>query len=257
MSLIKKIYVNETKINDIQNMAARYITAQYFNAKAFREFKGIYKGRDIVVVAAGPSVKKFQPIENAIYIGMNRSCMLESIKFDFLFTIDLLGIDSFMEEFKNYEGNNCVKFIGEQQEGKGRDIPESYFLSLKNARKYKTDIFINAGEKIPVDIDCLPLWNGNSVAHQAVQFALFCNPKRIYLVGCDCSGIKTGHFIEGKNDEHMVKSFSDDFWKNNQEYLINGWKKLKDFAETYYPDTEIISINPVGLKGLFKDTYQE
>ena len=32
---------------------------------------------------------------------------------------------------------------------------------------------------------------------------------------------------------------------------------MKEFAETYYPDTEIISINPVGLKGVFKDEFTE
>lgn len=211
---------------------------------------------EIVIVAAGPSVNQFIPIPDAIYIGVNRACLLGSVEFAYLFSIDLLGINSFMQEFKNYKGNNCVKFIGEQHEGKGRDIPESYFLSLSNARKYKTDIFLN-NDKIPVDIDCLPLWNGNSVAHQAMQFALFSNPKKIYLVGCDCSGMKSGHFITGKRDNEMYQSFSKEFWKGSQEALIAGWKKLKDFAQTYYPDTEIISVNPVGLTGVFNDLYQK
>jgi hypothetical protein len=38
--------------------------------------------------------------------------------------------------------------------------------------------------------------------------------------------------------------------------IYEGWKDLKKFAQIYYPDTEIISINPVGLKGLFTDVYQ-
>lgn len=259
MSLFsKKIYNTfSAPMSEFTKIVSRYQAAQYFNSKAFSEFKGAFTGKDIVVVAAGPSVNKFKPIKNAIYIGMNRSCMLKSIKFDFLFSIDLLGIDSFMEEFKNYKGNNCIKFIGEQQEGKNRDIPESYFLQLKNARKYKTDIFIDTQNKIPVDIDCLPLWNGNSVAHQVMQFALFCNPKRIFLVGCDCSGINAGHFLQGKNDEITSKSFSSVFWQNSQQQLIQGWQKIKDFAEIYYPETEIISVNPVGLSGMFKDLIQD
>ncbi len=32
---------------------------------------------------------------------------------------------------------------------------------------------------------------------------------------------------------------------------------MKGFAKTYYPETEIISVNPVGLKGLFHDVYTE
>lgn len=38
--------------------------------------------------------------------------------------------------------------------------------------------------------------------------------------------------------------------------LIGNWIMLKKFAETYYPDTKIISVNPVGLKGIFTDLYQ-
>lgn len=109
---------------------------------------------------------------------MNRSFLLQNVLFDFIFACDLLGINSFMSEFSDYVGNNCIKFIGEQSEGEGRDIPESYFLSIKNARKYKTDSQLFSTGKIPVDIDVLPLWNSNSIAHQAMQFALFTNPKK-------------------------------------------------------------------------------
>ena len=38
--------------------------------------------------------------------------------------------------------------------------------------------------------------------------------------------------------------------------LVEPWKRLKLFANKLYPGTEIISVNPVGLKGLFKDIYQ-
>lgn len=192
-------------------------------------------------------------------MGMNRSFLLDNVEFDFLFSIDMLGINSFTEEFINYDNSNhnCIKFIGEQTEGKNRDIPESLFCKLKNARKYKTDIFLTTDNKIPVDIDVLPLWNSNTIAHQVLQFALFCNPKRIYLVGCDCDGPKSGHFIKGSQDKNMFDSFSSNFWNENIKNLIAGWKKLKEFAETYYPDTQIISINPVGLKGVFEDLYQK
>jgi len=32
---------------------------------------------------------------------------------------------------------------------------------------------------------------------------------------------------------------------------------VKKFAALHYPDTEIISVNPVGLKGMFHDMYTE
>ena len=38
---------------------------------------------------------------------------------------------------------------------------------------------------------------------------------------------------------------------------MRAWKKLAEFAEANYPDIEIVSINPVGLKGVFQDQYTE
>lgn len=38
---------------------------------------------------------------------------------------------------------------------------------------------------------------------------------------------------------------------------LRGYKRLKDIVERFYPETEIVSINPVGLKGLFHDVYTE
>ena len=40
-------------------------------------------------------------------------------------------------------------------------------------------------------------------------------------------------------------------------FLVNSWKWVKDFTNRFYPGTEIISVNPVGLKGLFRDVYTE
>ena len=37
--------------------------------------------------------------------------------------------------------------------------------------------------------------------------------------------------------------------------MMLGWNNFKQLNHTYYPDTEIIYINPIGLKGMFKDIY--
>lgn len=65
-NLLKKLSVINEKLSDLKNCIsyetnkniARYQTAMYFNQKAFSEFKGCFPGRDIVIVAAGPSAKK-------------------------------------------------------------------------------------------------------------------------------------------------------------------------------------------------------
>ena len=69
-------------------------------------------------------------------------------------------------------------------------------------------------------------------------------------MGCDAS--TAGHFLGIDTEEQK---------KNDQQCIggdvtYNKWKELKHFLELHDPDVEIISINPVGLKGLFKDVYQ-
>ncbi len=89
----------------------------------------------------------------------------------------------------------------------------------------------------------------SSVAHCAFEFALWTQPKEIYLVGFDCA--RTGHF----NCDDSERLRQQDFQKNFDR-IFYGWNYYKKFAKTYYPETEIISVNPVRLKGLFdKDIY--
>ena len=78
---------------------------------------------------------------------------------------------------------------------------------------------------------------------------MWTNPKRLYIVGCDNTFGKRYDGTKRTVDNHLL-----------EQHIIkidNGWKALKEFTQIYYPDIEIISINPVGLKGVFKDEYQK
>ena len=42
----------------------------------------------------------------------------------------------------------------------------------------------------------------------------------------------------------------------SKQYLINiAWPNLKTFAQRHYPETQIIAVNPIGLKGIFREVY--
>lgn len=215
--------------------------------KTFGKYKNKHYGQDIVLIATGPSLNKFHPLCNTINIGVNKAIFYDKIKFDYFFAIDYYATKSYINELEKYP--NIKKFYGvapktpfgyKRWENSKLIIPESLIL------KHQANKFFTY-QKIPylpisfnTDIDKTWLVDGGSCIFSAMQFALFTNPKRIYLVGCDCS---SGYFDgkAGANASHLVKS----------------WKELKKFAEIYYPDTEIISVNPVGLKGMFKDLYQD
>ncbi|MDR1303603.1 MAG: glycosyltransferase [Verrucomicrobiales bacterium] len=230
------------------------IEAAALHPKTFGEFKNSLAGRDVVLVGAGPTMRDYRQIPGAVHVGCNRAFMLDHLKLDFLFAQDVRGINSFVEEFINYQGNRCVKFIGDALE-KEHQIPESWFLRTDNARKYKTAYWPPSADfyhALPLHIDTLPLLNSCTVAHPAMQFILFTNPRRIFLVGCDCTVMAQGHFIKGgKDDENLQTDMSSD------ADMLRNWGFMKDFATLFYPETKIISVNPVGLQGMFIDWNQK
>lgn len=85
---------------------------------------------------------------------------------------------------------------------------------------------------------------GGGTVFSALQFILYTHPQKIYLVGCDCT--PNGHFY-------------DDYTKNinllpNTKHL---WQEFACIKNSLYPDIEVVSVNPVGLKGLFEDVYTQ
>ena len=119
----------------------------------------------------------------------------------------------------------------------------------KNIYKYKIDFvdkyYRRNGSFLPVDITTQPLGDWETVAASAMQFILFGCPDKIYLVGSDCT---KNHFAEQFD---IVKGV------DLSSLATRFWPTLKKFQQIYYPETEIISINPVGLKDMFTDVYTE
>ena len=217
------------------------------NTNAFAKYRNKHIGQDVVLIATGPSLNKYKPIENAVNIGVNKTIFKKDINLDYYFVIDYAATGSYLKELKNYP--NVKKFYAtlpyhtygyKRAVPKLAIIPES-LICEHNASKY----YIYSKEPVhplPLNTEIDKTWlaDGGSCIFSAMQFALFTNPKKIYLVGCDCS---SGYFDGGKGADCS--------------FLIKSWQEIKEFAEIYYPDTEIISVNPVGIKGMFTDLYQE
>lgn len=228
----------------------RLVTASVTNQKAFAQYRGAFRGKSVVLVAAGPTVNKFEPIKEAIYVGCNRAFKLDKIHFDFLFSIDKAGIDQFYDEFFAYD---CIKFIGDQNLGEHYQISENKIPINEKTYRYITNAGTTIPTDYPLDISTSPLHNPPTVSLQALQFILYTQPSKVYIVGVDCTVGTKGHFV-GKNADNTKRKEDVSFM---DRVNIDEFKKFKQFAKTYYPDTEIISVNPVGLKGLFKDIYTD
>ncbi len=240
----KLIEENKQLKYKISSEVSKSLAVYNLHQKVFPKYKNINQGKDVVIVATGPTLNDYIPIDNTINIGVNRAFQYNKIKFDYLFLQDYSGLTkSFIEDFLHYDTDSTKKFIGfiNNDEYPASIIPDKY-SDFKNVERYYT-LNPNILNQFNYDISCHAFAEFNSIVFPTMQFILWTNPKRIYLVGCDCS----------------LNGYYDSKDKNNlaTQKVIEGWKKLKEFAQIYYPDTEIISINPIGLKGIFKDEYQK
>lgn len=249
---VHNVFLEYTEIN------AQNISTALLHQKTFLPYKNYCKGeRAVVICGAGPTLQEYQPIEGAIHIALNRAFLYPKVAFDFIFSQDFDGIKMVQQELVEYKGNNCIKMLGKGNGG-SKEIPES--LALKcNALRFATDAYmIKSGwnSKFIVDIDARPIGGMPNVGLSVMQFALYMNPSVIYLVGCDMSG---GHFVNKNQSEKEIKAEKQELeecWGKNDK-LIEKWKECKAFANRNYPDTRIVSVNPVGLRGIFDDVYQK
>lgn len=234
-------FINGINGNNVQRLEDMQKDIEIVNTETFAKYKGIHKGRDVVLLASGPSASKYKGIKGAIHIGVNKS-FLHEVKLDYLFIQDYRTFDGCKDKILNYQGNNVEKFFGIVDNDMLK-IPIHVIKSF-NAKMYFTDNSKYKPSAFQKNIDKQPLGDFCSVVFSALQFILYTNPSRVYLVGCDCSN--EPYFYNDSDSSDLIPDRN-----------INNFKKLKNFIDLYYKDIEIISINPVGLKGVFKDEYAE
>lgn len=215
---------------------------------SFAEFKGCHRGQTVAVVATGPTLNYYTQIQSIPHIGVNASILKEKLHFDYYFIRHyILEWCNILKDYK------CVKFFArnewaEQHHDYDR-FPE-YLIEENNGRRFFTG---EPNNEIYEDITYYPLMGGYSIVFQALQFAIFTRPKRLLLIGCDCSydgyfdGTKSSPKASGTG---LTPGQLIPRW-------VDGYTRIKTFVEQYYPDIEIVSVNPVGLRGMFHDMYTE
>lgn len=206
--------------------------------ETFHEFRNCHRDQTVVIVASGPTVNDYEQVRGLRHIGVNGVFLNSKITLDYYFTEDYHGKPVWYDELKKYD---FVKFIGlAGYSGESRElyrVSEDILDENEGARTY----FIQTGSRdINCDIEHYPVMGLGSVVFSALHFALYTRLKRILLVGCDCSS--GGHFDGSTGDS---------------SFLLKSWGKAKCFISRFYPNIEIISVNPVGLREMFRDVYTE
>lgn len=240
----------DEKMNSLALRVDEQNEVQTANTAAFAEYRNAFRGKKIVIVGSGPTAKYYEPIPDAIHIALNQSWKLENITFDYLFTYDVVSDDK-KKEFPVSEGFDKIRekiFIGRYVERHPIlvvNYPDDIIFKLKDKGIFYYMGAVNSDQHIYRDICSHPLFVYGTVSFQALHFALFTSPAEIYLVGCDTT-TNDGYFY----DDSQVKTQD-----LSVRYVKVGFARMKMFARQYYPETKIISINPVGLRGLFQDEY--
>ncbi len=242
------IIVNRVKLL-LNTQLTRAIEVCSLHQKVFPKYRNINIGKDIVVVGAGPTLNFYNGMENCIHIGVNKVFKYNKIDLDYSFLLDYNVGCSYIKELNKYRQGKCCKFYGQLLENyHPYSIPEIEAVESSAERYYVNESNYNMAEEFLYDISTQPLPCFFSVIFQALSFALWTNPKRIYLVGCDSDF--SGHY-----DDTPMASDHPEWQRQHRNRNMDGWNKFQKFTRAYYPNTEIISINPIGLKGRFKDIY--
>lgn len=243
--ILDKLTRLQVRIPLVASQVKQALSIAKLHSEVFPPFKRINTGRDVVIVAPGPTCEYYEPLKGAVHIGMNSSPLNKNIDFDYIFVQDY-NIKSYIEDFADLP---AVKFYGLFHERplvkpviERINIPQCV-ADRARALRYYTGYPIT---EFHYDIETFPLADYDSVVFPALQFALYTNPRRIFLVGCDCA--QTGHF-QSTDKIDLSKSYL------NISKILRGYNALKEFAEVYYPEIEFISVNPVGLVGMFRDVY--
>lgn len=261
MERIKKNILKKKIIELVDNFGLKnqmiyeeIVKASICNGEAFSEYKDYFKDQEVVLCGAGPSLYDYRIIANLPHIALNRAIQRKDIKYDFFIADDWEGIHWYADEIIHYP---CTKFLGMHTEASSVSIPESFIRDC-NGKKFYTDLaMVHDGFKsrFVCDIDKGSIGNMPNIALLAMQIILFMRPKKIYLVGCDATS--AGHYNEANLEKNIIQ-----YHNKMLSYAVSGdavikkWLELKEFKEIYYPDVEIVSINPKGLIGIFKDSYQ-
>lgn len=217
------------------------------HSKVFPQFKDINEGKNIAVFGSGPTLQYYNNELNSVNIALNDTLSLKNINFDYSFALDANILHDWPTYLEDIKAMKCVNFIGNPL-----NVNEKQFPEIANSEKYGIYRYyssnrskcyaVDFGKIFFKDLNVRPLLDAYSVCFSALQFALWTHPQNLYLIGLDTCN--NGHFF-GQTYHYLT------------EHMIEIYKKFKQFTELHYPDVKIISVNPIGLKGLFKDVYTQ
>ena len=230
------------------------------NHREFKKFQYAHEGAVSVLFATGPSLNDFDyseiPDSPSVRAGVNSFIYQDHYDLDYYFCShdvskegpahphsDIEKSDPIREKIKSRSSDVQV-FCRPQRPGDAATFWTEEDTRYFNAVSY--DITREAGkDAFATYLEYQPLYN-HSIIFPALQFLLYTGVGKIYLVGCDCGGAASYLMPDEPRD--------DGGWgREDLTVLRPHWEDFRSFIAEKYPRVEIISVNPRGLRGMFKD----
>lgn len=212
-------------------------TKSHFN-RVFEKYKNKHSGREAIVYATGPTLSVYDHIEDdgsRIKVGVN-GIALKGISCDYYFCghVDQRS-ELYLDKLKDYHVTG-EKFGFISLDG----VPKGPWLTLSRAKEiglipYGLTTDISFGQ----DISQFCLTN-HLIIFSALQFLIYTGVNKIYLVGSDATNLISC-------DNHGIDT------DRNTARIYEVFKRFKAWVQG---SCEVVSINPIGLAGLFSDVYR-
>lgn len=217
-----------------------YIKKRAEEYKYLQTYHNKYKGRRCFIVGTGPSLKKedLLLLKDEVLIGLNSLCLWK----DILPYIDYFFVTDFVAYRKLYNDLPKGCFVSNQCEKKCGDLSARNFRMLPVSR---FNYFVPYTKKFSLDISkCI--YDFNSVAFLAVQFAVYAGFSEIYLLGIDCNYNSTKIYAIDHGIRHRKEYMQDVGGK-----MIDNFKFVDDYLKTYKVDVKIFNASEGGMLEVF------
>ena len=228
-----------------------------------KDFKNVNEGKFAILFATGPSLNEFTPslipesLEELVKVGVNSFIYKNDIDLDYYFCAHDVAKEPIDHPHKAVNGSSMLLTVPLFEKIKERCNDVQVFCCSKLDGRYNIEFFTEDERKemngIPYELSTAkgshnfskdmesPLYN-HSIVFPPLQVLLYSGIKKIYLVGCDCGG----------GNSYLVSNVP---WRDD---IYWNWIEFKEFKDKEYPDVEIVSVNPKGLKGVFaSEIYKE
>lgn len=211
--------------------------------KVFLPLRDTLTGRHLALLASGPTLQQAPRIDGCLTAACNNSyTFLGEAGPDYYFASDF-RVHGYIESALRALPESCRIFLGYSIGP--LDNPDLVIpLHLRDDPRVRA--FCDYASPIPrLELELYPVFHFSTVVHCMLHIALYMNPDVIYLLGCD--SVPTGYF--DARDNAIQKS------RMNTDRIKHGYLQLQMLQRHQRPHIRIVSVNPIGLRGVFEDVY--